>query len=154
MSSPSHRSRGRSHLSNQSLYQSSSNLSRLSTILTTSLKSQLSTLLIKIFEHKVIDTNEFLPIIDAWYIRRSVTRYKRHVESCVAVMRGVCGCCRLFISSLSSVIILRSDFMVVAVLDKDTINMVFLDHYGWEIDEYQFYYSIEAEKVPKVLFCK
>ncbi len=153
MSFPSHRNCGRPHLSNQSLHRSSSNLSRLSTIPTASLKSQLLTLLIKTFEHRVIDTHKFLPMVDTGYIRRSVACYERHVESCVAVMSRVCCCCGLFVSSLSSVVVLRSDPMVVVALDEDAINMAFLDHYGREIDEYQFCYLcfniLKQKKVPK-----
>ncbi len=152
MSSPSHSIHGRLQLSNRYLYRSSSNLPRLSAAPTAPLK-QLPTLLIKAFKRRVIDTNEFPPIIDAGHIRRSVARYERHVESCVAVMSGVCCCCGLFVSSSSSVVVLRSDPVVVAALNKEAINMAFLDHYGREIDEYRFCYSyfniFKQKKVPK-----
>ncbi len=143
----------KSQLCSRFLHQSSSNLPRLSTAPTAPLKSELPTLLIKAFERRVIDINDFPPIIDAGHIRRSVARYERHVESCVTVMSGVCYCCGLFISSLSSVVVLRSDPVVVAALDKDAINMAFLDHCGREIDEYRFCYScfniLKQKKVPK-----
>ncbi len=153
MSFPSHRSRDRPQLSSWSLHQSSSNLPQLSAASTALLKSQLPTLLIKAFECRVIDTNEFPSIIDAEYIRCSIAHYKRHIESCIAVTSGVCCCCRLFVSSSTSIVVLRSDSVVMAALDKDAINIAFLDHCGWEIDEYRFCYScfniLKQKKVPK-----
>ncbi len=143
----------KSQLRSRSLHRSSSNLPRLFAASTAPLKSELPTLLIKAFKCRVIDTNEFLPIIDAGHIRRSVARYERHVESCVTVMSRVCCCCRLFISSLSSVVVLLSNPVVVAALDKDAINMAFLDYCGREIDEYRFCYSyfyiLKQKKVLK-----
>ncbi len=42
--------------------------------------------------------------------------------------------------------------MVVAALDKDIINMAFLNYCGWEIDEYEFYYlCFNILKQKKVL---
>ncbi len=153
MSSPSYRSLGRLQLSDWSLHWSLSNLPRLSAAPTTPLKSQLPTLLIKAFERRVMDTHEFLPIIDVGHIHRFVAYYERQVESCVAVMSEVCCCYRLFVSSLSSVVVLRFDPIVVAALDKNAINMAFLDHCGREIDEYRFCYScfniLKQKKVPK-----
>ncbi len=153
MSSPSHSIHSCPQLTSRSLYQLSSNLPQLSAAPTAPLKSQLPTLLIKAFEHGVIDTNEFPPIIDAGHIRHSVLRYKRHVEFYVTVMSGVCYCCGLFVSSSSLIVVLRSDPVVVAALDKDAINMAFLDHCGREIDEYRFCYScfniLKQKKVPK-----
>ncbi len=85
MSSPLHSIHGHPQLSSRSLHWSSSNLPQLSAAPTALLKSQLPTLLIKAFEHRVIDTNEFLPIINVGHIRCSVAHYKRYVESCVAI---------------------------------------------------------------------
>ena len=130
----------KSQFCSRSLYRLLSNLSQLSATLIAPLKSQFPTLLIKTFEYKVINTNEFPPIIDAGHIRHSVTYYKRHVESCIAVLSGVYCCCGLFVSLLSLVVVLRSDPIVVAILDKDAMNIAFLDHCGQEIDEYRFYY--------------
>ncbi len=117
------------------------------------MKSQLLTLLIKAFERKVIDTNEFSPIINTGHICCFVVHYKRHVESCVTIMSEVCCYCRLFVSSSSSVVILRSNPVVVAALDKDVINMAFFNHCGREIDEYWFCYLyfniLKQKKVPK-----
>ncbi len=143
----------KSQLCSRSLHRSLSNLSRLSATLIALSKSELPTLFIKAFKRRVINTNEFPPIIDAGHIRCSVARYKRYVESCVAVMSGVCYCCGLFISSSSLVIILISDSVIVTALDKDAINMAFFDHCGREIDEYWFCYSyfniLKQKKVPK-----
>ena len=116
------------------------NLSQLFTTLIALPKSQLQTLLIKAFEHRVIDTHEFLLIIDARYMRCSIAYYQRHVESCIAVMNRVCYYCRLFISLLLLVVVLRSNPMVIVALDKDVINKAFLNHCSQEIDKYRFCY--------------
>ena len=120
------------------------------------MKSQLLTLLIKAFKYKVIDTNEFLLIIDAGHIRCSIAYYKRHVESGVAVINGVCYCCGLFVSSSSLVVVLRSDPVIVIALDKDTINIAFFDYYDREIIKYWFCYLcfniLNQKKVPKFSF--
>ncbi len=153
MSSPSYKSRSHPQFSSPSLYWSSSNLPQLSATSTAPLKSQLPTLLIKTFKCRVIDTNEFPPIIDVGHIRRFITCYKIHVESCIAVMSKVSYYCKLFISSLTLVVILRSNPVVVTALDKNAINMAFLNHCGREIDEYRFCYLcfniLKQKKVPK-----
>ncbi len=123
-----------------SLHRLSSNLPWLSATPTAPLKSQLPTLLIKAFKRRVIDTNEFSPIIDVGHICCSVVCYERYVECCIAVMGKVCYCSGLFISSSSSVVVLRSDPMVVIALNKDAINIAFFDHYSQKIDEYRFCY--------------
>ena len=67
-------------------------------------------------------------------------------------MSEVC-CCGLFVSLLSLAIVLRSNPMIVTALDKNAINMAFLDYCGREIDEYQFCYSffniLKQKKIPK-----
>ncbi len=140
-------------LRSRSLYWLLSNPPRLSTTPTAPFKSQFLTSLIKTFKYRVIDTNEFPPIIDTGHICRSVMRYERHVEFYIAVISRVCCCCELFVSLLSLIFVLRSDPMIVAALDKDAINMAFLNHCGWEIDEYRFCYScfniLKQKKVPK-----
>ncbi len=82
--------------------------------------------------------------------------YKRYIKSCIAVMSGVCCCCRLFVSLSSLVIVLRSEPIIVTALDNDTIIMAFFDYYSQEIDEYQFYYLcfniLKQKKVPKFSF--
>ena len=83
-----------------------------------------------------MDTNEFPFIIDVGHIRCSVAHYKRHIESCVAIISKVYFCCGLFISSILLVDFLRFNPVIVIVLDKNTINIAFLDHYDQEIDEY------------------
>ncbi len=67
--------------------------------------------------------------------------YERHIKSCIIVMSRVCCYCRLFVSSLSLTIVLRSDPMVAAVLEKKVNDIAFLYHCGQEIDEYRFCYS-------------
>lgn len=52
-------------------------------------KSQLSTLLIIAFEHKVIDIQKFSLIIDAKYIHHYIRSYKRHIKSYKAVINGI-----------------------------------------------------------------
>lgn len=97
---------------------------------TTSLKLQIPTLLIKAFEYKVIYTNEIFLIINAGYICLSITCYERYIKSHIAIGNGV-GCyCGLFTCPLPSSIILRSDPMVTAALNKDIIKMAFLDYYS------------------------
>lgn len=97
---------------------------------TTFLKLQIPTLLIKAFECKVIDTNEFSLIIDGRYICLSITCYEKYVKSHITIMNGV-GCYYgLFTCPLPSSIILRSDPMVTAALNKDIIKMPFLDYYS------------------------
>ena len=54
--------------------------------------------------------------------------YERYIESCVTVMSGIYCCCPLFISSLLLAIFLRSDPVIAGALDKDIINMAFLNH--------------------------
>ncbi len=130
----------KSELCSWSLHWSLSNLPQLSTTLTAPMKSELLTLFIKACECKVINTNEFLPIIDAGHIYRSIGHYKRYIESCIAIISRVCYCCGLFVGSLSSVVVLRSDPIVIVALDKDAIYMAFLDYCGRKIDEYRFYY--------------
>ncbi len=105
------------------------------------LKSQFPALLIKAFERRVIDSNEFLLIINARHIRHSVACYKRCIESGIAIIRRVYCYYGLFFSSLLLVVVLRSDPVVVIALDKNAIKMAFLNHSSWEIDEYQFCYS-------------
>ena len=60
---------------------------------------------------------------------------------------------RLFLSSLSSIVVLRFDPVVIAALDKDAINMAFLNHCGREINEYRFCYlcfnMLKQKKVSK-----
>ncbi len=129
-----------------------SNLLQLSATSTTLLKSQLPNLLIKAFERRVIDINEFSPTIDVGHICRSVAHYKRYIESCVAVMSGVCCYYGLFVSLLSSVVVLRFDYVIVTALHKDAIYMAFLNYCGREIDEYRFcYLCFHILKQKKVL---
>ena len=132
------------------------NLAQLFATLTGLLKSQLLTLLIKTFERRVIDTNEFIFIIDTGHIRYFVACYKRHIESCVTIINGVYYCCKLFVSLLLSIIVLRSDPMIVAVLDKNAINMAFFNYCSWKIDKYRFYYLcfniLKQKKVLKFSF--
>ena len=75
-----------------------------------------------------MDTNKFPLIIDAGYIRHFVTHYKRYFESDVAIISRICCGCRLFISLLLLVVVLRSDPVIVAALDKHAMNMAFLNH--------------------------
>ncbi len=120
------------------------------------MKSQLLTLFIKVFECRVIDTNKFPPIINARHIRCSVAYYKRCVESCAAIINGVYYCCRLFVSLSSLVVVLGSNPVVVVALDKDVINMIFFNYYGWEINKYRFCYLcfniLKQKKVSKFFF--
>ena len=142
----------KSQLCSWSLHWSLSNLPQLSTAPITSPKSQLLTLFIKIFKRRVIDTNEFPFIIDVGHICHFVAYYKRHIEFCVAVMSRVC-CCGLFVSLLLLIIVLRSNLVVVAALNKNVINMAFFNYYGREIDEYWFCYlcfnRLKQKKISK-----
>lgn len=61
------------------------------------LKQQLLTLLIKVFEYRVDDIKEFLPIIDTKHIHCSVALYKRYVESYETTMNRIWYYCRLFV---------------------------------------------------------
>ena len=73
-------------------------------------------------------------------------------------MSKICYCYRLFINSLLLVFILRSDPVVAIVLDKNVINIAFLNYYSWEIDKYWFCYLcfniLKQEKAPKFSFVK
>ena len=68
-------------------------------------------------------------------------------------MSKICYCGRLFINSLSLVVVLKFDPIVVIVLDKNIINIAFFDYCDQKIDEYQFYYSyfniLKQKKIPK-----
>lgn len=97
---------------------------------TTPLKSQLLTLFIKVYECRVIESNEISFIIDAGHIRRSITHYERHIKSCIAVRSRIYYCYCLFVSSLSLAIILTSDHMIVIALNKNAINKAYLDYCG------------------------
>lgn len=128
------------HISSWSLYLLLSNLSRLSIAPSTSLKLQLLTLIIKAFKCRVIDTNEFPFIIDVGLIYHSVVRYESYDGSCVVVISRIYDCYRLFTSLWSLAIVLRSNLMVMVVLNKDTINMTFFNYCGRKFDKYRFYY--------------
>lgn len=67
------------------------------------------------FERRVINTNEFLFIIDAGHIYYSIMYYERYVKSCVIVMGRVCYYCRMFVYLLSLFIILRSGLIVIII---------------------------------------
>lgn len=82
----------------------------------------------KIFEYEVIDINGFPLIINARHIYCAIVYYKRYGKSCIAGMSEISCYYRLFISSLSLVIVLRSDLMVVAILDKEATNMIFFNY--------------------------
>ena len=146
----------KSQLYNKSLHLSLSNLSQLSTASIAFPTSQLPTFFIKAFKHRVINTNEFPLIIDAGHICHSVAHYKRYIKSYITIISRVYYYYRLFVSLLSSVIILRSDLMVMVALDNDVINMVFLNHCGRDINEYWFcylcFYMLKQKKVSKFFF--
>lgn len=55
--------------------------------------------------------------------------YQRHVESFVIVINEVYYCYELFNCLLSLAIILRFDLIVAATLNKNAINIIFLNHY-------------------------
>ena len=116
-------------------------------------KAQLLTLLVKDFEHRTIDTRDFLPIIDVGHICHFVAHYKTNVKSCLAVMNGVCCCCGFFVWPSLSAVILKFDPVVVAALKNQVINLTCLNHCGQEIDEYCFclpcHYLMKQKKVSK-----
>lgn len=125
----------------------------LSATSTTFLKAQFSTLLIKIFECKAIDTSEFLPIIDAKHICCSVACYKIRVKSYLAVINSVCCYCGLFVWPLSLAIVLKSDPIFIAALNNHIMNLVYLDYYDQKVDKYCFcflcYHLMKQKKVSK-----
>lgn len=111
------------------LFRLSLNLLSFSATLTASLKVQFQTLFKKIFECRAINISEFFPTIDARHICCSVAYYEIQVKSCLAIMNGVCCYFELFVWPLSLVVVLKSDLVVVAILNNHVINLACLNHY-------------------------
>lgn len=116
---------------------------------TTCLKVQLLTLLIKVSERKATT-------LDAGHICCSMAYYENHVESWVAVINNICCYCGLFIWLSLSVVVQRSDPVIVTPLKQHVINLACLDFCGKKIDEYCFclpcYRLIKQKKVPRFPF--
>lgn len=74
----------------------------------------------------------------------------------MAVMNRLYCCYGVFVYLLLLSIVLRFESIVVTVLDKDVINMAFLNYYGQKIDKYWFCYlcfdMVKQKKVPKFSF--
>lgn len=103
----------------------------------------------------LININEFLSIIDVRYIYYSIIYHKRYIKSFIVIINEVYYYYELFVYLLLLIIILRSDFLVIKVLDKDATNMVFLNYYGRKIDKYEFYYlyfNLVKQKKPSRFF--
>lgn len=54
-------------------------------------------------------------------------------DMCVTIMSRIYGCYRWFAYPSLLTIILRSDPMIVATLDKDIINITFFNHCGQKL---------------------
>lgn len=93
-------------------------------------KPQLPTSPIKASESRVINIHKFLPMIDAGIIYCCITYYQKHIEFHIIIISKVCYYYEFFVYPLSLFIILRSDLIVVAVFNKNTINMAFLNYYS------------------------
>lgn len=100
----------------------------LSTLATAFSKLQFPTLLIKAFEYKVIDIREFPPTIDTWYICCSIAYYKIHAESCFAIINTFYCYCKLFVQLSLLAIVLRSNTIIMTVLNNHIINLISLNY--------------------------
>lgn len=81
-------------------------------------KPQLSTVLIKVFEHRVINIKQFPSIIDIGHIHCFVLCYKWYIKSYKAMINGICYYYRFFVYLLLLVVDLKLNFVIVTVLGK------------------------------------
>lgn len=91
-------------------------------------------LLIKTFEYKVINTNEFSLIINIRHTCYSIIHYKKCVKSFIIVINKVCYYYELFVCLSSLAVVLRFNPLVGATLDKNIFNMDFFDYYSQEMN--------------------
>lgn len=96
---------------------------------------------------------EFLLIIDVGHICYSIISYKRYIKSSETIMIRICYYCGLFVYLLLLVIDLRLDSMIVAALDKETMNIMWLGNWEIPILLFMFQFS-KAKKDLEVFFYK
>lgn len=106
------------------------------------LKLQLSTLLIKVFECKIIDRRELSSLINAGHIHHFVAYYKTYIKCYFAIIYNVCYYCGFFIWISLLAIILRSNPVIIATLNNHIINLACFNHYGQKIDNIVFIFCI------------